>query len=325
MSTNVLEAYARPREGIVRYSGIDALNDASRKSGFEFAQSGRGTLEAEYRLTSLRRVHLSTATYSQGIVCRGAPTAGTCFVSIPTMLEPSLYPTGTAAGDECTFQADGREFVQAVPGRYRLLVVVLDQSAIQAAMQSYWGLPLDRVVRSGVFLTRGHPSRSGLRDQVERLGDLAASGEIDGGHGAAMSLEIEEDLLAALVSAALPGGSLRVQPDRQRLARRAAAILRDDVNAPEGLASVAMLLRTTLRSLELGFQEVYGMSPREFRHLLRLQRAREDLRHAAPGETVGQIAMRNGLFHLGRFSVSYRKVFGESPNETLRASQRSAA
>jgi transcriptional regulator GlxA family with amidase domain len=88
---------------------------------------------------------------------------------------------------------------------------------------------------------------------------------------------------------------------------------------------VATLLRTTLRTLELGFREVYGMSPRAFRHLLRLQKAREDLRRATPYETVGQIAMRNGLLHLGRFSVSYRNAFGESPSETIRTSRGIAA
>jgi transcriptional regulator GlxA family with amidase domain len=97
------------------------------------------------------------------------------------------------------------------------------------------------------------------------------------------------------------------------------------VEAPDCLAGVASRLRTTLRTLELGFREVFGMSPREFRHLLRLQRAREELRWAAPDETVGQIAMRNGLLHLGRFSVSYRRVFGESPSETIRAGRHRAA
>jgi AraC-like DNA-binding protein len=246
-------------------------------------------------------------------------------VSIPTAPEPSPYPTGTVAGDECTFQPEGREVVQAIPERYRLLVVVLDHSALQAATQAYWGLPLDRAVRRGIFLTRGAPSRSSLRDQAERLGALAASAAIDGPGGAGIAREIEEELLDALVAAAQPGGNVRELPDRQRLARKAAEILRDDVNAPDALASVASHLRTTLRSLELGFQEVYGMSPREFRHLLRLQRAREDLRRAAPDETVGQIAMRNGLLHLGRFSVSYRKVFGESPSATIRTARRPAA
>jgi AraC-like DNA-binding protein len=56
-----------------------------------------------------------------------------------------------------------------------------------------------------------------------------------------------------------------------------------------------------------------------------LNDASRELRRAVPEDTVGQIAMRNGLVHLGRFSVSFRKVFGESPSETIRAGRRRAA
>jgi AraC-like DNA-binding protein len=34
--------------------------------------------------------------------------------------------------------------------------------------------------------------------------------------------------------------------------------------------------------------------------------------------TVSEIAMRFGFSELGRFSVEYRKVFGQSPSATLR-------
>jgi len=34
--------------------------------------------------------------------------------------------------------------------------------------------------------------------------------------------------------------------------------------------------------------------------------------------TVTQLATDHGFWELGRFSVSYRRLFGESPSETLR-------
>ncbi len=36
------------------------------------------------------------------------------------------------------------------------------------------------------------------------------------------------------------------------------------------------------------------------------------------GKTVTGIAIEHNFFHLGQFSVDYRKIFGESPSETLR-------
>ena len=42
------------------------------------------------------------------------------------------------------------------------------------------------------------------------------------------------------------------------------------------------------------------------------------LRRAQPEESVTEIAMSWGFSHMGRFSVEYRKRFGEPPSDTLR-------
>ena len=36
------------------------------------------------------------------------------------------------------------------------------------------------------------------------------------------------------------------------------------------------------------------------------------------GKTVTVIAKQHGFLHLGQFAIEYRKMFGESPSETLR-------
>jgi AraC family ethanolamine operon transcriptional activator len=52
---------------------------------------------------------------------------------------------------------------------------------------------------------------------------------------------------------------------------------------------------------------------------MRLNAARRDLVRAGAGETsVTTTALRWGFGHFGRFSVDYRRMFGESPIATLR-------
>jgi transcriptional regulator GlxA family with amidase domain len=50
----------------------------------------------------------------------------------------------------------------------------------------------------------------------------------------------------------------------------------------------------------------------------RFERVRESLLRAEAEESVTEIAVGWGFTHMGRFSVEYRKRFGESPSETLR-------
>ena len=61
------------------------------------------------------------------------------------------------------------------------------------------------------------------------------------------------------------------------------------------------------------------MAPIRFLSLRRMHLVNRALRRADPlTTTVTRIATDQGFWELGRFSVAYRTVFGESPSESLR-------
>jgi AraC-like DNA-binding protein len=63
------------------------------------------------------------------------------------------------------------------------------------------------------------------------------------------------------------------------------------------------------------------MSAHRYLWLRRMKQARRALSLADPaGNTVTAIANDYGFWELGRFSVAYRKLFGEAPSATLRDS-----
>ena len=66
-------------------------------------------------------------------------------------------------------------------------------------------------------------------------------------------------------------------------------------------------------------QKHLGMSPHRYLWLRRMHLARRALVLAdATVETVTEIANGYGFGELGRFAVSYRNLFGETPSVTLR-------
>jgi AraC-like DNA-binding protein len=74
------------------------------------------------------------------------------------------------------------------------------------------------------------------------------------------------------------------------------------------------------RTLQRCFREYFHLTVSKYLRVLRLDSARRELASAdRASASVTTIAMQNGCNHLGRFSVDYRRHFGESPRETLAA------
>jgi AraC-like DNA-binding protein/Tfp pilus assembly protein PilF len=88
------------------------------------------------------------------------------------------------------------------------------------------------------------------------------------------------------------------------------------------LASVAGVSSRTLQRQFMGFLD---KSPQAVQHDIGLERARQALLQGAPGEKVRDVALRCGFPHFGRFSIEYRRRYGEAPSSTLKRQARFAA
>ncbi|MCX7168971.1 MAG: AraC family transcriptional regulator [Proteobacteria bacterium] len=88
---------------------------------------------------------------------------------------------------------------------------------------------------------------------------------------------------------------------------------------PLTIAALAAYAKVSTSSLYAGFRDFRNSSPMAYLKSVRLQRVNQDLRHADPAaESVAQIALRWGFRHFGHFATDYKRMFGESPSETLR-------
>jgi AraC-like DNA-binding protein len=88
---------------------------------------------------------------------------------------------------------------------------------------------------------------------------------------------------------------------------------------PLYLTEICAAIGVAERTLRVACDEHLGMGPIRFLSLRRLHLVRRVLGQADPlTTTVTRVATDHGFWELGRFSVAYRMLFGESPSETLR-------
>jgi AraC family ethanolamine operon transcriptional activator len=107
--------------------------------------------------------------------------------------------------------------------------------------------------------------------------------------------------------------------NRARLVRRAEAWMLDHLAEPVQVPDLCLALHVSRRELEYAFRSVLDQSPRDHLETLRLNAIRRALQQGdGRRETIIAIAYAHGVRHLGRFSASYRTLFGEKPSETRR-------
>ena len=109
----------------------------------------------------------------------------------------------------------------------------------------------------------------------------------------------------------------------RHLTKQAERAVLADLQTPLSIAKLCRTLGVSDRDLRRAYQEVHGMSPLQYLRKLKLSRARRALTSArSQSVTVTKIATRFDFREFGRFSVQYRKMFGESPSATLRRALR---
>jgi len=105
--------------------------------------------------------------------------------------------------------------------------------------------------------------------------------------------------------------------------RRAEEFLRENMDTPFSSRGLCAATRMSERSIEMLFKEAYGVSPRAWSQIARLNAARQDLVEGHTEEVrVSNVAVRWGFLHFGRFSASYRNLFGELPSATVAKKRR---
>jgi AraC-like DNA-binding protein len=109
---------------------------------------------------------------------------------------------------------------------------------------------------------------------------------------------------------------------RDRRLRWAQTHLLAHLDRPFRLSELAEATHCSGRTLQLVFAQAYGVGPREWFQVTRLNAVYRELRDCGAADTrIAEVAMRWGFNHLGRFSIEYRKRFGEKPSDTLERSR----
>ena len=133
---------------------------------------------------------------------------------------------------------------------------------------------------------------------------------------------LEQQMIHVMMRCLAESDALRTSTGNRRHTAtmiRFEEFLEANPDRPLYLTEVCRALGVAERTLRASCEEHLGMGPIRYLTLRRMHLVRRALLHADRfATTVTNIATDHGFWELGRFSVAYRALFGETPSETLR-------
>ncbi len=251
---------------------------------------------------------------SLSLLKRGrAPRGGVTFL-VPTGGGCRIQGRPVAAGGVVVlFDAEEMDYRSA--GAARLVSVSMERSALEGRVRALLGRHLGELRLQGRL--RGLWTDPEVLEHLGR--DLAARAAARPGafRDAAFASSLEARLVR-LLFARFEAPSEAAPPCRSRaLAKRAEAWLRQNLAEPPTIATLCEALHASERTLHEAFREHLGTTPKAYAKALRLNAARHDLLRGGATTRVTDVALDWGFVHFGWFSQDYRRLFGETPSQTL--------
>jgi AraC family ethanolamine operon transcriptional activator len=129
---------------------------------------------------------------------------------------------------------------------------------------------------------------------------------------------LEKQLIEQLLLSIHPpaGKNIRI-PNRLQVAHKAEQLIRQNVHKHLTVEQLCKLIGCAPRTLHLGFKERYGTTPIKYGRALALNAVWKQLYSISFTETITDVAMACGFYHLGRFSQQYKQLFNELPSLTV--------
>lgn len=298
---------------------LDELAGVVPALGLEFSQLGRGRFAGRLFVAHTADFAVARVAWSPGVIARGTVPKATILIALPLQRGPRVASRGSQVPYDRSvllFDDDRIEFLTPAP--LEAVVLIARREAVERRVEAIFGRPLD-AFRTGEHIVIHEPARlrAHLDGHTARL-ERALLADRSGLLTAAGAAELESTLVDSVLFAMdQPAPSVAPAHDRQRVAVNAERLLREHL--PTGLAidEVCLALDTSERTLHAAFREHFGVTPKAYSKILRLNAARRALRHARDGETVTEIAARWDFLHFGWFAHDYSLMFDELPSETL--------
>jgi AraC-like DNA-binding protein len=310
-----------PWSRVFSFSDPSACQAAIRSADVEVYPTAKGSFHAEFTQIGMNRLWMNRFRVSLPQVNTVAVKPGRRSISFLT--EPNSSPflhcgLDVSPGDIIVNRFDvihERSDANLHYGTMSLPIDDLDAAAETIIGREFPKTPHKRIIRPDsalmLRLLKLHKSVGQLAHDSPDILELPP-----------VLRALENELIHVMVRCLAEGAAVEPTTGSHRhdtIVARFEEFLETNPDRPLYLTEICAAIGVAERTLRASCEEHLGMGPIRYLTLRRMHLVRRALLRADPSKsTVTRIVTDHGFWELGRFSVAYGALFGESPLRTLR-------
>jgi AraC family ethanolamine operon transcriptional activator len=302
-------------------SDVDEFCELIRDWDLDFRQLGVGPLGCDSLQVGSGGIRLTHNSAQVALDQHGmSPTSGHTFGIGARPMDVRWCGRVVDSDDFLAFHPSG-EFESVSPGGFEAFTISIDEEVFLARAESLERPDLINEVSKSEFVLRvGNTSAEALRRELWWISDSirAQPGLIEYPEFCAKLREEIPGEVIRLLSGNAPGAKSPEVSSRGRAVRSAVDFIHDSSDEPIRMEDLCLVAGASERTLQYGFRDRYGVTPKQYIKTHRLNCVRRQLRRADPQDTrISDVAQQWGFWHMGQFACDYRKLFGMLPSATL--------
>lgn len=308
----------------VRLRNSDVLQQAQALPFWsqDYTQLSAGSFHGEIDSIATRGIQLFRESMTCSVDELASAPANTYVIGIAGKVTGASHWGSVALSDNSLITLDkNAELVFRTSHQSEISVAVIDAERLDEYAQQVLGIDLRRVfgkIRPVELLaeTQAESMRRMFNDFFLHLPPMA---RITPNH-AAWS-HFEDDIMSECVQALASVKPLSHRTADIRIHRYLVNRVRERTLAsplcPPSIGELCRELNVSRRTLNHAFMRVLGITPVSYIRNIRLNRVRADLQTGKrSGNSIADVAIHWGFWHMSLFSRYYKALFGELPSET---------
>ena len=292
---------------------LEQINEASHGWDNQWTPMKRGDVRADMRMFNTLRMQFSWMSYSNAILIEGSHPSGSVALSLVRSDAPASSHNHTIEPYELVIHTEGDTIDYLASGENHVFTLVIEEKLFYQSFFRYFGYAFEEAKEKKLLFKEEYADLFILQMQhwlkyfqEEKNRKLS----LEQFYG------IEQEILGQLFS------MIRMTEPKACKEKfdlgKVREILHENVDNIFNIYDVVTELGISPRTMQFHFKKKFGMTPKQYLQHLRLNAIRKELIKSDPDTVkISEIALKYGFFHSSHFGSEYKKIFGETPSQTL--------